>query len=277
MDIPNLKEIYNKVQDEVSSPVEGLGETSSVKKTIRERIEDYVEEKKQLNLSSNFEKVTKFIVQFLNRAVNEKYYKKFLDYLSENYSDLKSLQKEKLSTLGDYLLSIGYRFWNEGPKVIINSLNLFEEKYDFNFEDYIKGARKIDNINKNYPKDPFLSIKNVAFKVRDLGLSMFLNDYIAIDTHIMRLSIRTGILLNTYAIGLPLTTDVTREKPYLNVRKVLFETAKKNKISLGELDRTFWHFGRTICGAKKPKCDECPIADICCSHRYKIFNNFRIS
>jgi endonuclease-3 len=69
---------------------------------------------------------------------------------------------------------------------------------------------------------------------------------IAVDTHVARMSKRLG-----------LTSQKTAEKIEKDLMK-LFPKSKYHRIN----PILFWH-GRTICQAKKPKCDECELSDFC--------------
>jgi endonuclease-3 len=86
----------------------------------------------------------------------------------------------------------------------------------------------------------------VAGLVMDVGHGV--HDYIAVDTHVDRISKRLGLV------------DPAVKGP----RKI--EAALKEA-----LPRDYWHawngvmvqFGRTVCKARGPLCDSCPIADLC--------------
>lgn len=51
-------------------------------------------------------------------------------------------------------------------------------------------------------------------------------------------------------------------KHYLPIREPCLNLSEDAKISLGELDRIFWHFGKSVCSGK-PKCNICPIQEKC--------------
>jgi len=103
-----------------------------------------------------------------------------------------------------------------------------------------------------------------------LGISLFLNNYIALDTHIIRILLRTGLILNSYTLGIAPYSDQNNSARYLDMWCTVKSLAEGAKIPLGELDRAFWNFGRSICKSKNPLCDNCPISKICCFTRYKL-------
>lgn len=69
---------------------------------------------------------------------------------------------------------------------------------------------------------------------------------IAVDTHVSRLSKKIGFTNNT---------DV------IKIEKDLMKRIPKN--SWGYINHTLVEHGKTICIARRPKCDMCPISNLC--------------
>ena len=102
--------------------------------------------------------------------------------------------------------------------------------------------------------DELLTLKGVARKTANvvLGNAFGIASGVVVDTHVARLSQRLG-----------LTAQQTAEKIEGDLQQI-----KKKKHWIMFSHWLIFH-GRRICQARKPKCDECVLADICPS--YSIF------
>ncbi len=122
----------------------------------------------------------------------------------------------------------------------------------------IRGAanRIIDEFGGHVPEtmDEILSLPGVARKTANvvLGNAFGIASGVVVDTHVSRLSQRLGI-----------TTEKSPEKIELDLQALV---PKKHWVIFSHW--LIFH-GRQICQARKPKCTECVLADICPS--YKIF------
>ncbi|MCD6371496.1 MAG: endonuclease III [Candidatus Aenigmarchaeota archaeon] len=98
-----------------------------------------------------------------------------------------------------------------------------------------------DNLND------LLKLKGVGKKVAKVVLaSVFNKPFIAVDTHVHRISNRIGLVKTKT----PEETD-----------KILNEIIPDNlKI---EFNRIFVGFGQTVCKPRNPLCEECPLKKIC--------------
>lgn len=96
--------------------------------------------------------------------------------------------------------------------------------------------------------DEMLRLPGIGRKTANvvLGEAMGIAAGIVVDTHNLRLSRLLGI-----------STQKTADKME---RELLDLVPKKDWIKYGQL--ITWH-GRRVCNAKKPKCNECVLADIC--------------
>lgn len=107
----------------------------------------------------------------------------------------------------------------------------------------------IEKFDGKVPKDieKMQSLAGVGRKTANVVYSeAFKGDAIAVDTHVLRVSNRLGF--------------VKTENPY-KCELALMELFDKSR--WGKLRLQLVHFGRYICKAINPKCDECPFIKIC--------------
>ncbi|MBY0461617.1 MAG: endonuclease III [Alphaproteobacteria bacterium] len=149
---------------------------------------------------------------------------------------------EKMVNLGEERLS-GY----------LKTLNLYKTKTR-----NVIGLSRIllERYKGQIPKDreALESLPGVGRKTANVVLNVaFGKETIAVDTHIFRVANRTGL-----AVG----------KTPLDVEKVLEKVIPKEF----RLHAHHWLIlhGRYICTAKNPKCEVCPISDLCQYFKSKI-------
>lgn len=135
-----------------------------------------------------------------------------------------------LDTLKDYVRTIG--LFNTKAQNIIKTCKILIEKY-----------------NSKVPNDrsALESLPGVGRKTANVVLNTaFGHPTMAVDTHIFRVSIRTGI---------------AHGKNVLQVEKSLLRLIPKDYL----LDAHHWLIlhGRYVCKARKPLCYECIISDLC--------------
>jgi len=158
-----------------------------------------------------------------------------------------------------------YRWTNDGVQVMSDTIKHFKQ-LNWNWTKYFKMAQEFHE--NNFMQDKLLKIDHLKYKVRDLAISNFNENYIANDLHIVRVSTRLGLL----NYGFDLISDPSLEmgnnpgniKNYLFLHKLFLKLSKmtNGNYTLADIDRVLWHFGRTICN-NKPKCKECPIKKVC--------------
>ncbi len=129
----------------------------------------------------------------------------------------------------------------------LRSINFFNNKTKS-----IQGAAQkiVENFGGEVPQtmDELLTLNGVARKTANvvMGNAFGIASGVVVDTHVMRLSQRLG-----------LTTEKTPEK----IEKVLSELVPQKDWVM------FPHWlithGRQICNARKPKCPECVLQNIC--------------
>jgi endonuclease-3 len=82
------------------------------------------------------------------------------------------------------------------------------------------------------------------------------------------MGIAAGIVVDTHNIRLSRLLGISEQKTADKIERELMELVpQKDWIAYGQW--ITWH-GRRICNAKKPKCDECSLSDICPSRRIEI-------
>jgi len=108
----------------------------------------------------------------------------------------------------------------------------------------------IKEFNSKVPKtmEELITLPGVARKTANIILSSAygINEGIAVDTHVKRLTFRLGLTKN--------------ENP-VKIEKDLMEITPKEE--WGNLSHLLIFHGRKICQAKKPKHNECILYDIC--------------
>ncbi len=130
---------------------------------------------------------------------------------------------------------------------IIKSIGLYKSKSNY----LIETAQIIHNKFKgevpNNMKD-LLSLKGVSRKTANIVLSLGfgINDGIAVDTHVKRISTRLGL---------------TGHQNPKYIEKDLMKLFPKKV--WGEINILMVQFGREICKAQKPRCYECILNSVC--------------
>jgi endonuclease III len=129
----------------------------------------------------------------------------------------------------------------------IKSINFFNNKAK-NIQ--AMAGKIIENFSGEVPKtmDELLTLNGVARKTANvvLGNAFGIASGVVVDTHVSRLSQRLG-----------LTPETTPEK----IEKDLAELVPKKHWVM--FSHWLIYHGRQICNARKPKCSECKLNDIC--------------
>lgn len=96
--------------------------------------------------------------------------------------------------------------------------------------------------------DQFLTVPGVARKTANvvLGTALGIPSGVVVDTHVARISGR-----------LDLTRETTPEK----IEQDLMKQVSQDRWIL--FSHQVIHFGRELCQARQPKCDQCPLATLC--------------
>lgn len=189
----------------------------------------------------------------------------------KNKADLKESNYRMLLKKANYRWGV-----DDGSRVISDVVICVNDELQWDWQSYIEQAEK--QKENNYQNDPMLRIKNVGFKLRDLALSNFSPHYAAFDLHVSRVLTRIGWL----NYGFPLVGDNDLEmgnnpgndKNYLFLHSlfVLLSRMTEDKYTPVDLDRIFWHLGKSKCGAKT-RCGSCPIKGECLTGKHRTGNN----
>ncbi len=102
------------------------------------------------------------------------------------------------------------------------------------------------------------------------------NFEVAVDNHLSRIAIRTGIVVFSDYSPIERQIELSRGEDInvrLTIRKSWKEVSKESGYDPFTLDDFLWKFGRTICIRDKPRCEECQFASICLAHNKKHFWN----
>jgi endonuclease-3 len=108
----------------------------------------------------------------------------------------------------------------------------------------------IEDFHSEVPRsiEELTQLHGVARKTANIVLSnaFGINEGVAVDTHVMRLSKRLGF-----------TSEKDRDK----IEKELMALFPKDQWS--ELTDLLIAHGRNVCMARRPKCSECPVSQLC--------------
>jgi hypothetical protein len=247
IDLPEISSVMPLILDVESS---FMGSTMTIRKWVREHRKAI---KANLSLVNNpsdkndIEILLSFLRDLLVRAMKG-------EAGERTYQELKLAIKDK----------------SKLRYVVYESDNLH-----WNWKTYLKAAQ--DNKDNNFASDHLLTIKDIGYKVRDLALSSFDPSFAAFDLHVARVPTRIGLLNYGYDLlndpNIEMGNNPNNIKNYLFLHKLFLKLSSlvKPKFTPAELDRAFWHFGRTLCRSK-PQCRDCPINVECLTGKYLIAN-----
>ena len=163
--------------------------------------------------------------QTTDKAVNK--VTKELFKIANTPAQMIILGEEKLKT---FIKPLG--FFNMKAKNVIALSQILVNKYSSQIPDSREELEKLPGIGRKSAN----VILNHVFK----------KDYIAVDTHVLRVSRRLGLSDHK--------TPIEVEEDLLNIVPKKFHKHASDWLVL---------HGRYICTAKKPKCEECFLYDIC--------------
>ncbi len=151
--------------------------------------------------------------------------------LFDKWKNMEELSKARLEDLEEVIRSTG--IYKNKAKNILATANLLIK--DFN-------SKVPQNMND------LLRLPGVARKTANVVLfgAFGINSGIAVDTHVKRIAFRLG-----------LTKEVNPDR----IEKDLIEIFAQDE--WGNLNHRMVWFGRDVCDAKKPRCQECDLLSIC--------------
>ncbi len=184
--------------------------------------------------------------------------------------ELKKHVKEDVHLIPDtyrqVLKNAGYRWGQAGVQVIEDVVQIFRHDDKWNWKQYFEEADA--KKETNFREDEVLRVKHIGFKLRDLALSDFNENYAAIDRHGVRVITRLSFLNYGFELleddNIGMGTEPGNKENYLFLHRLVLHLSALagDGFSPSDLDQVFWHFGRSRCGAK-PQCGDCPVVEIC--------------
>lgn len=189
---------------------------------------EYPEPKTALNFGNPFELL---VATILSAQAADVHVNKVTEKLFEKYKSVKNYADANLDML----------------QKDINSINFYRNKAK-NIQTDAKMI--VERFNSKVPKtmDELITLPGVARKTANIILSNIygVNEGIAVDTHVKRLSQRLGLTKN--------------EDPVKIEKDIMLITPQKE---WGNLSHLLIFHGRKVCQAKKPKHNECVLYNIC--------------
>lgn len=204
----------------------------NIEKVLKILSETYSDAKCALNFNSPYELLVSTILsaQCTDVRVNQVTEQLYKDYNTPE--KIVSLTEEEL---GEKVKSCG--FYKNKSKNILGATRVIIEEHNGKVPDSMEDLIKLPGVGR---KTANVVLSN-AFGV----------PAIAVDTHVFRVSNRLGISKGN-------TPDAVEKGLMENVPKDMWSDAHHYLI---------WH-GRQICKARKPNCEQCPVAPYC-----EYFNN----
>ncbi|APT75923.1 endonuclease III [Marinitoga sp. 1137] len=200
---------------------------SEIKKILKILSETYPESKTALKYSNNFELL---IAVMLSAQTTDNQVNKVTPELFKRFKTPYDFAKFNPEELEEYIKGVG--LYKTKSKNIIKTCQILVEKY-----------------NGEIPqtREELMELPGVGRKTANVILSVaFGKDAIAVDTHVFRVANR---------IGLANAKDVKKTE------EDLMKEIPKNL--WGQAHHWLIYHGRNICKARNPKCDICPIKELC--------------
>lgn len=166
----------------------------------------------------------------LSAQTTDKSVNKISPKLFEKYPSAKELAEAEQDDVIDIIKTIG--MYKTKSRNIISLAKVLCDKYG-------------GEVPGTY--DELIELPGVGRKTANVVLSVgFGQQRIAVDTHVFRVTNRIGLV---------------SEKDVLKTELALMKVLPENRWS--EAHHSFIFHGRNCCSARKPKCSECVIADLC--------------
>lgn len=189
---------------------------------------EYPEARTALNFKTPFELLAATI---LSAQTTDAHVNKVTEALFKKYRSVKDFADADLETFQKDVSSVN--FYRNKAKNIQGSARMIVERF-----------------NSQVPRtmEELTSLPGVARKTANIILSNVygINEGIAVDTHVKRVSFRLGL---------------TKNEDPVKIEKDLMAITPKDE--WGNLSHLLIFHGRKICQAKKPKHSECALYDIC--------------
>ncbi|MBA3046411.1 MAG: hypothetical protein KKH41_01490 [Candidatus Thermoplasmatota archaeon] len=269
IELPDVNKIISEI-------IEVKAKSDETTQTIEKWVKDHRDDiKKNTELiknrydSNDLKILIIFLDSLLVRAMSGERGSKVKNELILSIKSKKDLNYKNYVQI---LNNADYRWGAEkGAPVIDGVVTYFRDELKWDWVIYFKNAEK--NYRDNFQDDKLLKIKNVGYKLRDLALSNFNENYVANDLHVVRIMTRLGLLNYGFELleddKLEMGNNPSNENNYLFLHKLILRISELTgeKYSPSDLDRIFWHFGRTICKAKR-MCKDCPVNALCLTSKH---------
>ena len=181
----------------------------------------------ELNYTSHYELLVAVI---LSAQCTDKRVNVVTEELFKKYNTPEKMLRLSQEELEEKIHSCGF-YRNKAKNILSMSKDLVD-KFNGQVPNSIEKLQLLAGVGRK--------TANVVFS------EAFKGDAIAVDTHVLRVSNRLGI--------------VKTANPY-DCEMALMDKFKKE--SWGKLHLQMVHFGRYVCKAQRPHCEECPFKQIC--------------
>ena len=196
----------------------------TILKTLRDR---YPVVKTQLEHETAFQLL---IATIMSAQCTDNQVNKVSGKLFEKYPDPERLSRASLNSIKQIIYSTGF-YNNKAKNIKACALAILNEHQ----------AEVPEDITK------LVALPGVGRKTANVVLSAaFGHQTIVVDTHVMRISRRLGL---------------TKSRDPVKIEYALMEIIPKK--SWSDLSLQLIYFGREICDARKPLCENCPLFELC--------------
>ena len=275
MKLPEITKVLDSIKN-VNSKVNSKVDT--IDNWINHQRNRIEENRKLISQNSEEAKIgifKKLIIDFLMRAVKGERGNNLCESIEKHINSFEDLNEENFLRT---VVEGRYRWGADtGTFILREVVNTIENEYDWEWNQYFKEANA--KFRTNFEDDPFLKIKYVGYKVRDLAVSNFNDRYVANDLHVVRVATRIGLLNHGFHLlsneKYEMGNNPSDESNYLFLHQLFqyLSSETNDNYSPVDIDRAFWHLGRSIC-RKKPKCGKCPLNRICLTGKERIKNEY---
>lgn len=268
-----LPDIIQVIEGILPIPANYNGETKSIHDWVNEQrriINTNQQLYKNSSVGNDVRIFNTMLISLLMRSVTGERGEVLKSALSKHIRSKGDLTKGKF----EQVLKDGKYRWGKkaGLHIMFGVKNYFE-KIKWEWSVYFRLAE--EHCKDNFQSDELLKIKGIGFKVRDLSLSDFNENYVANDLHVVRVATRIGLLNYGYEFLPDSTLEMGNNpgniKHYLFLHRLFLKLSESTggKFKLVDIDRSFWHFGRSIC-KNEPECIRCPINKLCLTGRIAV-------
>lgn len=204
-----------------------------IKVVVKRLADNYPDAKCHLDFKNEFELLVSTVLAA--QCTDDRVNKTMVPLYKSKYKNVKDILKDGIDNFRDNIKSIN--FFNNKSKSILS----LAEKVD---KDH-KG--KVPSTMEELVELPGVGRKSASVV---LGNCYGKDDVIIVDTHLKRVSARLGLIEND-----------NPDKIEMELKEIVPEKEQfRFSMRIGE-------HGRMVCQAKKPKCTECFLSDICPSFK----------